>query len=129
MSFASSVSDVVDTLAEQSSCPRCAGRGWVIECTGPVFPDDYTDTPCPCGGTDEDRIEIDDSVSALAVIEEFQGIDIYTDECVFEAVRHKLGPNASDDVLAMMAEEYQRRARQAERVKDRARSSRQRSLH
>lgn len=126
MPFASDVSDLADTLTEQSSCPRCAGRGWFLECTGPVFPDDYTDVVCPCGGSEEDRIDIDDGAFALAVIEEFQGIDLYTDQCVFEAVRHKLGPNASDDVLTMMAEEYKRRARQAQR---RVRSSRQRSLH
>lgn len=126
MPFASnSVSDLPDTL-EQPSCPHCTGRGW-------IFHADCTAEPCSCGGTDEDRIEVEDNVSALAVIEEFQGIDLYTDECVFEAVRHKLGHNAfTDDALALMAEEYQRRARQADRVKDhnrRVRNSRQRSLH
>ena len=134
MPFASnSVSDRPDTLTEQPSCLHCAGRGWVIECTGPVFPRDFTRTVCPCCGTDEDRIEIEDNVSALAVIEEFQGIDIYTDQRVFKAVRHKLGHNAFiDDALALMAEEYQRRARQAQRVKNhnhRVRTARHGGLH
>jgi len=121
-----SVSDFVDTLTDQPSCHHCTGRGW-------LFHTDHTAEPCLCGGTDEDRIEIDDSLSALAVIEEFQGIDLYLDECVFEAVRHRLGHNAfTDDALALIAEEYQRRARQADRVKyhnRRIRSSRPGELH
>lgn len=126
----------VESLSDQPACPRCTGRGWIFERTGPVFPNDYTCTPCPCGGTDRDRIDVDvdvdDGAFARAVIEEFQGVDLDTDRCVFEAVRHKLGHNAfTDDALTLMAEEYQRRARQAERRDHsrRIRSSRQGGLH
>ena len=41
-----------------ASCPACTGRGWFHHkhpVTGLL-----AFTPCPCGGTDADRIELDE---------------------------------------------------------------------
>jgi hypothetical protein len=55
---------VRDALAEndQPACPHCAGRGVTIRMINPRawFPADYVSEPCPCGGTDEDRIDLND---------------------------------------------------------------------
>lgn len=40
------------------SCPACEGAGYFTH-KHPVFGTIAT-SPCPCGGTDEDRIDIDD---------------------------------------------------------------------
>lgn len=40
-----------------SECPACTGRGVIVfQC----FDGEAGYAPCPCGGTDEDRIEIED---------------------------------------------------------------------
>lgn len=55
---------VRDALAEDDkpACPRCTGRGFTIRMVNPRgwFPSDYVSEPCPCGGTDEDRIDLND---------------------------------------------------------------------
>lgn len=89
---------------DASPCPHCTGRGW-------IFHADFTVEPCLCGGTDEDRIELDERESDIAVIKELSG-DLATDQQVFDHVRRQLGHHAFvDEALALMASEYQRLAR------------------
>ena len=57
-------SEITEAQAEAAlfevlaSCPACTGRGWFHHkhpVTGLL-----AFTPCPCGGTDADRIELDE---------------------------------------------------------------------
>jgi len=45
---------LLDTM---SACPRCTGRGVVFFKRADGEPDFL---PCPCGGTDADRVELDE---------------------------------------------------------------------
>lgn len=55
---------VRDALAEDDkpACRQCTGRGWIVRMTNPrgFYPSDFEREPCPCGGTDEDRIDLND---------------------------------------------------------------------
>ena len=52
--------EVRDTLLDtMTACPRCADRGWIFFKCVNGSPDAI---PCPCGGTDADRIELDEVV-------------------------------------------------------------------
>lgn len=53
--------EIRDTLIEVlARCPACTGRGVVF------FQSEFGASyrPCPCGGTDEDRIELNDANGA-----------------------------------------------------------------
>jgi hypothetical protein len=44
------------------SCMHCAGRGFILR---PInarcfYPSDFVNVPCPCGGDDENRIDVDE---------------------------------------------------------------------
>ncbi len=50
------------TMAEKPVCRDCAGTGWKIGFRHLAVDllDAFERSPCPCGGTDEDRIDLND---------------------------------------------------------------------
>lgn len=53
-----SEADRIQALLHEAmgGCPSCTGRGWIVlQC----FDGEPARLPCPCGGDDENRIELD----------------------------------------------------------------------
>jgi len=50
------IRDILNVTMGERRCTHCMGRGWIFT------QDTYglSVVPCPCGGTDEDRIETPD---------------------------------------------------------------------
>ncbi len=50
------IRDILNVTMGNELCAHCKGRGWIF--TADAY--GFSVAPCPCGGTEEDRIDLND---------------------------------------------------------------------